>query len=55
MCEALERRFKQEKIIGVIEFLRINGTPDKDIVSKITAAFNVTKDYVFALLTPQEA
>ena len=55
MCEALEKRYKQEKILGVIKGLQIAGFTENDIITKVIENFNVTKDYVLALLKPQEA
>ena len=42
-----------EEITGAIKILRSSGTSDNDIVSKIVETFNVTKEYVMALLSPK--
>ena len=55
MCEALERRYKEKELIGVIKGLQIAGFTENDIITKVIENFNVTKDYVLALLKPQEA
>lgn len=55
MCESLERRYKKEKIEGAIEGMRLMGASDNDIISKIVETFNVTKEYVLALLAPKMA
>lgn len=54
MCLAMEKKQKRDEINGVIKFLRSSGMPESDIISKITETFNVTKEYVMALLTPQK-
>lgn len=53
MCESLERKYKEKEIAGAIKVLKSTGTPDSDIVSRIVATFNVTKEYVMALLSPK--
>ena len=53
MCESLERRYKKERIEEAIEIYREYGDSDDDIVSKIIKKFNVTKEYVMALLSPK--
>ncbi len=55
MCEALERRYKLEKILAVIDYMKDEGKSENDIITKIVEKFNVTKEYVLALLTPQKA
>ena len=53
MCESLERRYKKERIEEAIEIYREYGDSDDDIVSKIIKKFNVTKEYVMAILAPK--
>ena len=53
MCAAMEKRSQKDKITGVIEYMRLEGKSDDDIISKIIEMYQVTKDYVVALLTPQ--
>ena len=55
MCLAMEKKQKKDEINGVIKFLRSSGTPESDIITKVMESFNVTKDYVLVLLTPQQA
>lgn len=55
MCEALERRYKLEKILAVIDYMKDEGKSENDIITKIVEKFNVTKEYVLALLTSQKA
>ena len=54
MCLAMEKRVQKEKILGVIEGMRIMGASDNDIVKKIIETFDVTKEYVMLLLAPQK-
>ena len=53
MCEALERRDKKKTVEGAIMGLQMAGVNEEDIISKIIEKFNVTKEYVQALLAPQ--
>ena len=55
MCESLERRYQKEKITGQIEGMREMGASDEDIISRIVKKYQVTKEYVLALLSPQTA
>lgn len=55
MCQSLQNRYKQEKIQGAIETYRELGTSDEDIIDRIIKRFNVTKEYVMALLAPKTA
>lgn len=53
MCLAMEKKTQRDKITGAIEILRATGFSDSDIISKIVENFHVTKEYVIAILTPQ--
>ncbi len=55
MCLAMEKKEQRDKITGAIDGMRLMGASDNDIISKIVENFNVTKEYVIALLTPQTA
>ena len=54
MCKAMDDNNRKMKISGAIMGMRIAGMSDNDIISKITETFQVTKEYVFALLSPQK-
>ena len=55
MCLAMEKKTQRDKITGAIEILRTTGYSDSEIISKIVKYFNVSKDYVTELLSPQKA
>ena len=55
MCLALDKKYKEKEITGAIKVLQSVGISDNDIISKITETFDVTKEYVLALLAPQKA
>ena len=55
MCVALEKRYKGKEITGAIETYREYGASEDDIIDKIIKRFNVTKEYVLALLEPKTA
>lgn len=55
MCKAMEENNKKMKIIGMIEYMTDEGKTEKDIIEKTIEKFNVTKEYVLALLTQKKA
>ena len=55
MCKAMEDYKIKSEVNGAIKAYRLDGVSDKDIVAKVTKLFNVTKEYVLALLAPQKA
>ena len=54
MCKAMEDYKIKSEVTGAIKAYRLDGTPDEDIIAKVTKLFDVTKEYVLALLTPQK-
>ncbi len=54
MCKAMENRDKRNEINGAIMGMRIAGMSENDIITKIIENFNVTKEYVLALLNLQK-
>ena len=50
MCRAMENREKRMKVIGAIEAFRMVGISEEDIIEKVMKLFNVSKEYVLALL-----
>ena len=55
MCKAMEDYTKKQRIVGAIEAMKRLNTSDPDIVNTIMDMFDVTRDYVLALLTPKMA
>ena len=55
MCKAMEDYKVKNEVNGAIKGMKLMGASENDIVTKITEAFNVTREYVLALLTPQKA
>lgn len=55
MCKAMEDYTKKQIITGMIKGMQMMGASDNDIIAKIVENYNVTKDYVLALLAPQKA
>lgn len=55
MCLAMEKKQKRDEINGAIKGMRIAGMSESDIIAKIIENFNVTKEYVAALLSPKKA
>ena len=54
-CKAMEDNNMKKEVTGAIKGMRMMGASDNDIIAKIVENFNVTKDYVLALLAPQKA
>lgn len=54
MCLAMEKKTQRDKITGAIEILRDDGISDEAITERIIKKFNVTREYVLALLAPQK-
>ena len=52
MCKAMEDNNRKREVTGAIRMLRADGASDETIITKVTNLFNVTKEYVFALLAP---
>ena len=44
-----------EKVSGVIEGMKLMGASENDIINKVMETYNVTKEYVLALLAPKTA
>ena len=53
MCESLERRYREKEITGAIEYMKDDGKSDEDIIAWIIKKYQVTRDYVLALLAPK--
>lgn len=47
--------YEEKEVIGAIEAYRDFGASNEDIIERIIKKFNVTRDYVMALLEPQKA
>ena len=50
-----KKKYKEKEVTGAIKGMQIAGMSDNEIMTKIIENFNVTKEYVLALLTPQKA
>ena len=55
MCKSMEKRDQRQKITGAIDVLRLDGASDEDIITKVMKLYNVTREYVLALLAPKQA
>ena len=53
MCASLERKYKEKEVSTAIDIYRDYGDTEEDIISKVMAKYNVTKEYVQALLNPK--
>ena len=55
MCKAMDENNKKMKITGAVEMLRLEGATEEDIIAKVMKLYNVTKEYVLAILKAQVA
>lgn len=55
MCKALERRYQEKEVTGAIKGMRKLGASDDNIIKAVMEMFNFTREYVLALLAPQNA
>ncbi|MCR4653559.1 MAG: hypothetical protein K5744_07685 [Eubacterium sp.] len=55
MCKSIDRNNLRREVTGAIRAFRLEGNSDEDIITKVMSLFNVTREYVLDLLSPQEA
>ena len=55
MCKAMEKRYQEKEVTGAIKAYRLDGVSDEDIIVKVMKLYNVTREYVLALLAPKQA
>ena len=55
MCSSMERKEKRDKVTGAIAGMRRVGVPDESIVAAIMDMYQVSEDYVLALMDSQVA
>ena len=55
MNAVMEKRDKKNEVNGAIQGMRIAGMSESEIIAKVIENFNVTKEYVLSLLSPQKA
>lgn len=54
MCTSMDRKYKEKEVEGAIKMLRADGLSEDDIIIKVMRVFNVTKEYVITLISPQK-
>ena len=55
MNKSIESRDKRMKVSGAIVVMKSMGFSENDIIDRITESFQVTRDYVLALMESQVA
>lgn len=55
MCKAQEKNNLKREVTGAIMGMRKLGASDDSIIAAVMEMFNVTKEYVLALLAPKQA
>ena len=55
MCKAMEKRDQMKEVTGAIMGMRKLGASDDKIITTVMEMFNVTKEYVLAILNEQVA
>ena len=54
MCKAQEKNNLRREVAGAIKAFKLDGASDETIITKVMSLFNVTREYVLALLTPKQ-
>ena len=54
MSNAIERRYKEEKVTGAIDAFRKVGVSDDDIIDEIMSLYDVSREYVLGLLAQKQ-
>ena len=54
MCKAIDEAYKRNKVTGAIEAYQLDNLPDEIIISKVMKIYDVSKQYVQDLLTPEK-
>lgn len=55
MNKTMQDVYRKKEITGAIAILQADGVSDEVIISKVMDCFHVTREYVLALLAPQNA
>ena len=55
MCKAMEKRDRKKEVTGAIKAYRLDGASDETIITKVVSLFNVTREYVLALIASKQA
>ena len=55
MNKAMERKYLEKEVTGAIAGMRLMGASESEIIAKITESFQVSEDYVLALMDSQVA
>ncbi len=50
MCKGFEEYTKIIKIIAIIDYLKMKNIPTKEIISEISAMYNVTESFVKSIM-----
>jgi hypothetical protein len=55
MCKAMQDYKKKNEVTGIIKYLRLNGASDETIIMEVQKVYDVTREYVLAILKEQAA
>lgn len=55
MCKAQEKNNLKREVTGAIKAYRLDGASDETVILKVMKLYNVTREYVLALLAPKQA
>ena len=55
MCKAMEKRDQMKEVTGAIKGMRSVGVSDDIIINEVMEMFNVTREYVLAIMKEQVA
>ena len=55
MCKAMKDNNRKMEVTGIIKYLRHEGASDETIIMKVQKVYDVTREYVLAILKEQAA
>ena len=55
MCKAMKDNNRKMEVTGIIKYLRHEGASDEPIIMKVQKVYDVTREYVLAILKEQAA
>ena len=55
MCKAMQDYKKKNEVTGIINYLRLNGASDETIIMEVQKVYDVTREYVLAIMKEQAA
>ena len=55
MCKAMKDNNRKMRVAGIIDYLRSEGASDETIIMEVQKVYDVTREYVLAILKEEAA